>query len=144
MIRLCPTLVYTKSLSNTCDRDFSIIKKAVKKVDRIYDVKQYCEMLLNAHKQPNKFKINLVETSAILNFVERIKRCRKNCKSVISASIIYALEYSSENQRTVTAREFTDGLVHHIFRLKLKRSVKLPTEQAYEGPNCINDEKLNT
>ncbi|KAJ8896710.1 hypothetical protein PR048_002055 [Dryococelus australis] len=65
MIRVCQALVrqiqhyypIQGHSFNTCDQDFSIMKKAVKKVDRIYDIKQYCELLLNTLKQPNKFTI---------------------------------------------------------------------------------------
>ncbi|KAJ8889234.1 hypothetical protein PR048_008732 [Dryococelus australis] len=66
----------------------------------------------------------------------------KTAKVLFQPASFMHFEYSSENQGIVTTREFIDGLVHHTFSLKLKHSVKLPTEQAYEGPNCINDKKI--
>lgn len=170
MIRLCQALVDTKRFDkiqhyfpvrghsfNACDRDFSIIKKATKKVDRIYDVKQYCELLLNAPKRPNKFTINLVETSDILNFVEwwpqmykrggiseesRSKAVAKTAKVRFQPASFMHFEYSSENPGTVTTRDFIDGLLHHTFSLKLKHTVTLTDKQAYEEPNRINDKKM--
>ncbi|KAJ8869027.1 hypothetical protein PR048_030573 [Dryococelus australis] len=66
---------------------------------------------------------------------QKLQRCKFQ-----PASFMH-FEYSSDNQRIVTTTEFIEGLVHHTFSLKLKHSVKLPTEHAYEGPNCINDKK---
>ncbi|KAJ8866655.1 hypothetical protein PR048_032516 [Dryococelus australis] len=140
MIRLCQALVDTKKVGQITIL-FPGTRKLFKKVDLICYVKQYCELLLNEPKQPNKFTINLVETSGILNFVERWPTMYKRggiSKESRKRDVANTAKYSSENQETVATGEFIEGLMYNNFNLKLKHSVTLPTEQAYEGPTCIN------
>ncbi|XP_046666325.1 uncharacterized protein LOC124358073 [Homalodisca vitripennis] len=50
-----------------CDRDFSVIKRKVRRCDRVYTVKEYAEMFLSASLK-NEFYVVLPESEDILNF----------------------------------------------------------------------------
>lgn len=43
-----------------CDRDFGVVKRALKKNDTVYTIKQYTELFVSASQQ-NKFTVYLIE-----------------------------------------------------------------------------------
>lgn len=79
-LRLCRALVDTnrfKTVKNffpirghsflPCDRDFGVVKRALKKWDRLYTPFQLMELIVSSSKQL-KFTVKLIETSDIINF----------------------------------------------------------------------------
>ena len=50
-----------------CDRNFSVVKRALNKLDRIYTVKEYLEIIVNSFAKAN-FTAKLIEAEDILDF----------------------------------------------------------------------------
>lgn len=131
-----------------CDRDFSMIKRKLKKQDRIFTVHQLTEIIANS-SNTNKFLVKEVSSSEIFDFKTWWPKFYK--KNVISRETRYEgrdkkyafniskfsqFVYDSEQVGRVVASEYIDGLQRHTFDLKQtgnfgKLQPTLPLVKAY-------------
>jgi len=51
-----------------CDRDFVLIKKQLNKVDRLYTLEDYVELILKSSRNPEKLSVFLVDKSMIYDY----------------------------------------------------------------------------
>jgi len=51
-----------------CDRDFALIKKQLNRVDQLYTLEEYVELILKSSRNPEKFSVFLVDKSMILDY----------------------------------------------------------------------------
>ncbi|VEN44475.1 unnamed protein product [Callosobruchus maculatus] len=141
------------------DQDFGVMKRKIRKHDRIFIPDQYYSIMSNA--SPN-FKVFVIKTSQIYNFSKWWplyykrnclsdesfgKKVPKEQKQSFTPSSFMSFEYNQNKRGVVVAHQFIDGLIYHTFSLLRTTStdvVTLPlTEQAY--PNNwvpINPKKI--
>lgn len=127
-----------------CDRDFGVVKRSLKKNDRVYTLKQYAELFIVASQQ-NKFTVHLIEddNSIIKSFKTWWpKFYKRNCSSTdavrsekipFNISRFMQLSYNDTSKGMVTAYDYIDGIVSYTFPIGTKRlrpSI-LCTELAY-------------
>lgn len=80
LIRLCLAIVHAgrfKSVNQyfpirghsflPCDRDFAVVKRKIKKVDRFYTVKEIADIIVSSSQQ-GKFSVTMVENEQIKDF----------------------------------------------------------------------------
>nr|CAH7750615.1 unnamed protein product [Callosobruchus chinensis] len=133
-----------------CDRDFSIIKRALKKRDRIYNVHELTEIIANASRT-QKFQVREVYTIKITNFKAWWSRFyKKNAVSLETRNLeriqkvhfnitkFHCFVYDSERSGTVRAAEFIKGVVEHTFDLNrsennIRQCIKY-VQDPYKGP----------
>nr|CAH7725408.1 unnamed protein product [Callosobruchus chinensis] len=128
-----------------CDRDFSIIKRALKKRDRIYNVHDLTEITANASRT-QKFEVREVSTIEITNFKAWWPRFyKKNAVSLETRNLertqkvhfnirkFHYFVYDSERSGTVKPAELIKGVVEHTFDLNQSGNniVLLPTTPCY-------------
>lgn len=146
-----------------CDRDFAIIKRALKSHDRIYGIHELTNIIIQSSKT-HKFTVQEVESKEMMEFKKWLpKFYKKTCISeetkprdvprdrkvnfMISTCMHFI--YSSKFTAQIVARPFIDSLTTHTFRLQQPgvTEVKLPDEVAYPlhkvpiKPAKINDIK---
>lgn len=101
-----------------CDRDFGVIKRSLKKHDRIYNLHKYTEVIITSSLQ-RKFTVNEVQTDEILDFKKwwpqyykkdntsvQTTNLRKDEKVNIAISKFHHLIYESEKPGSIQASEF--------------------------------------
>ncbi|KAG8326620.1 hypothetical protein J6590_035710 [Homalodisca vitripennis] len=133
-----------------CDRDFGVIKRVIRRHDRVYSPEQYNKMIQSAKKLEPKFIVKSVKNHDILDFNQWWPEYfKKTCQSVrtkepFKVSTYSHLTFSAANRGYVTARRFIDGLnSDSIFKLYKGGEVILPSERAYNGKVPIKVAKLN-
>jgi hypothetical protein len=68
-----------------CDRDFGAIKRTLRKIDRIYTLREYLKLIIQSSNK-NKFKVQLITHSDIFDFKSWWnKYYKKTCNSVESS-----------------------------------------------------------
>lgn len=114
-----------------CDRDFALVKKNLRKYDRISTVHQITELIVTSStKKYDKFSVKEVETTDILDFKtwwpklykktcisEESKKLPRNERVNFNISTFACFKYSSELKGQVQAYQYIDGLVSHTFIL---------------------------
>lgn len=141
-----------------CDRDFSILKRKIKKCDRIYTLKQCIELIVtSSHKK--SFLVTVPDCGEIIDYknwwpyfykknmlsVESVgKRIPRDEKVNLKISQFMQFTHSSDNEGVVVARNYIDGIQRHTFRLRnTKPGLTLPSAKAYaEGKIPINKKKM--
>lgn len=73
-----------------CDRNFSVIKRSLKKFDRIYSPDQYNEIITSSKKKKPKFQVKRLTNTDILDF----KGCwpqyfKKTVKDIEKKTVLY-------------------------------------------------------
>lgn len=142
-----------------CDRDFSVVKRKIKKVDRIYTMKEYAELLLHSTNITDKFLVKMVDTADIkdlnswwpnhykrnVNSTETMARnVPRESKQKFNISTFKEFEYSAESKGEVKAKTFIGGLQQHTFSLKKTQTTPdLPTTPAYTAKVPINRKKID-
>lgn len=139
------------------DQDFGVMKKKIKKCDRIYVPDEYYAIMSEA--SPN-FKVFMLATHQILNFSQWWptfykrtclsnesfgKRVKKEHKESFYPSRYLSFQYEKDKKGTVIVQDFIDGLGNYTFNLARNKSItiKLPTECAYPaGSVPINPKKI--
>ncbi|KAG8308629.1 hypothetical protein J6590_105164 [Homalodisca vitripennis] len=123
-----------------CDRDFGVIKRVIRRHDRVYSPEQYNKMIQSAKKLEPKFIVKSVKNHDILDFNQWWPEYfKKTCQSVrtkepFKVSTYSHLTFSAVKRGYVTARRFIDGLnSDSIFKLYKGGEVILPSERAYNG-----------
>jgi hypothetical protein len=143
-----------------CDRDFSIIKREIRKHDRFYTIHEITEMIIQSSKS-NKFIVKEVSTEEILDFKNwwpvlykrngiseetREKTVPKGQKQKFMISSMMHMTYDSEMPGFVVARPLIDSIIFHTFELKQKpqpRDLSGPIAKAYpQGKVTIKNQKI--
>lgn len=143
-----------------CDRDFSIIKRSLRKHDRLYSVHQLTEIIISS-SQSQKFSVVEVDAADILDFKTWWKEFyKKTCVSEetrgnkvpkaqkvhFGISSIMHFTYSQVTPGTITARHFIDGLTVQTFKLSHLQEPKptFPSKKAYPaGKIPLKVQKVN-
>lgn len=130
-----------------CDRDFAIIKRKLRKRDRIYTIHELTELIISSSTK-NKFSVKEVTTSDIVNFKDWWpKFYKKNCisedtisksvprqsKVAFNISSYSQFIFDKENKGCVVVSQFIDGAFAHTFKLQQpgKNMPALPSVSAY-------------
>lgn len=138
-----------------CDRDFGIIKRAIRRHDRIYTPLQYVSIIAKAKTSKPNFTIKVIDTHEVLNFkawwpayfkktTKEIVTDKETIKESFSIAKYKHLTYESEHPGFIVTREFIDGITTSKFRLS-KNNVTappFPNERAYNGKVPIKAKKL--
>lgn len=142
-----------------CDRDFAVLKRKIRRTDRIYTVKEVAALILSSTAK-NIFLVSLPSSYDIIDYKKWWpKFYKKNMLAVESAgrhipkeqkvsfkiSQYCYFRYSHERDGVVVVRDFIDGLIEHSFNLRNanKERLVLPTNKAYpEGQIPINKKKM--
>ncbi|KAJ8866022.1 hypothetical protein PR048_033546 [Dryococelus australis] len=112
-----------------------VIKRKVRKTDRIYTPKRYMELILHSTVQSDKFNVKKVESEEVIDFkkcwptlykkyvmsseshsrnVPRNKTTEVHCFNFFFLELVYFSEHVGQ----VMTRPFMAGLVEHTFHLK--------------------------
>lgn len=143
-----------------CDRDFSVVKRGLKKFDHTYTLDEYRKRILECPRK-QKFSIKVPKTEDITDFKQwwpkhYKKTClsaesqgrgiRKDLKVSFKINQFMHFTYSSNTPNKVTARDFIEGMSSHTFLLQTSKEkrIPLPEEKAYTGPLPINKKKWIT
>lgn len=143
-----------------CDRDFSIVKRKIRKTDRIYTMKEYVELILQSTVKSDKFMVKMVESEDVKDFkswwprlykrnvisTETMARSvRRDGKQKFTICSFMEFLYSKENKGEVKAKTYIGGLQQHTFHLKKESSPPtLPTSYAYHEKRVpINKKKID-
>jgi hypothetical protein len=172
MVRFCLALVETRRFSSIehyfpirghsflpCDRVFGVIKRHLRKIDRIYTIKQLVEYIVESSEKMN-FIVHLIESKDIIDFktwwsqfylksclsLETNKRdIPRNMRVSFTISKFHYFKYDGQLPGVVTAREYIGGLAIHTFPMKIKGNINvvLPSGRAYMEELPINEKKMN-
>lgn len=104
-----------------CDRDFAVLKRKIKKTDRIYILKDYIELILTSNRK-NEYLVIVPESKDIINFkswwpkknmlsIESVgKSVPKEQKVNFKISKFMHFSHSSTHENKVLACSYIDGL----------------------------------
>lgn len=145
-----------------CDRDFALIKKQLNRVDRLYTLDEYVELIIKSSKNPEKFLVILVDKSMIYDFQiwfpqfyikttnaleclsrnKTFKQRRTIEKFLISK--YYYFECVSEKSGIIKASEFIDGIVSYHFKLRKNNTIPIqyPKTLVYDSSLPILESKM--
>jgi len=116
---------------NPCDRDFSVIKRKIKTVDRIYTVKEYVELILSSSAS-NNFQVVMVTPDMIFDYKNwwpplykrnvisqetKGRNVKKEDKVNFAISKYMEFRYSSQLKGIIEALPFIDGLCMSTFNV---------------------------
>lgn len=141
-----------------CDRDFSIIKRQLKKFDRIYSLREITENVTKSSKN-NKFMVTLVESEMILDFKKwwgqyykksvvseetRSRTVPKDEKQLFGISSFMHFSFNKNMPGTIVAKKFIHGIVSHTFCLRqdLQEPVFPPNPAYPQGRVPIKQNKI--
>lgn len=130
-----------------CDRDFAMVKRKLRKCDRIFTIHQITELIITSSTS-NKFTVKEVKTDEIINFTAwwpnfYKKNCisegtisnsvPRNSKAHFNISTYSEFIYDTEKTGCVQVLEFIQGALNDTFKLqKTGRSLPvLPSTAAY-------------
>lgn len=131
-----------------CDRDFGIVKRVVRRSDRIYLPEEYEQMIVTCRKT-KPFTVTNISYKDIIEFKNWWPNFyKKTCKSVGQEKVNFTVSnyrqftYSSETPGYVTTSEFIGGFVSHTFKLiKPHVNPQIP-QKVYEEAVPINEKKI--
>lgn len=176
LIRLCAALVdsgrFKKIEQNfpirghsylPCDRDFALIKRNLKKYDRIYDLHEYTEIIVSSGCR-NKFTVHEIHSennTQILDFKSWWPTCyKRDCtseetqhnsrenKQNFSILKFHHFIHDCSKPGVVRASEYINGFIWHSFHITHAKKAKsvfplqFPKSPAYRGPLPILQSKL--
>lgn len=161
LIKMCMALAETKRFDKVlqyypfrghsflpCDRDFGVIKRKLKKFDRIFLLHQYTEIIIRASAGRN-FTVKEVSTQEILNFKDwwptyykksicslESKSAKKTKKENFMISNYHYFEHDSKTPGIVKASALINSFMVDTFPLKKPKNntnsiIKMPTARAY-------------
>lgn len=172
LIRLCSALVSLKLFQSVeqyypvrghsflpCDRDFAVLKRKIKRQDRIFTIKEYAELIL-ASSTKKSFTVILPTSKDIIEYkkwwpifykrnmlsVETIGRnvSKENKVSLKISKYCYFL-HSIEMPGLLQAKPYIGGLLGDTFMLRNsnRQDLFLPSKHAYpKGKIPINKKKM--
>lgn len=139
------------------DQDFGVMKRKIKKCDRIYVPGEYYDIMSKANPS---FSVFLLSTREVMNFSKwwptYYKRTclsdesfgrhvpNKN-KQSFSPSTYMSFEYDRNKKGVIVTKQFIDGLIRHTFNVVRNKAmeISLPDTQAYPlGHVSINPKKI--
>lgn len=140
-----------------CDRDFSVIKRKIKRCDRVYTPDEYARLIAESSQLGN-FTVELLETNFSADFkswwpkyykknvvsIETSARSVPRSQKVLfNVSTFFMFVYDSQNKGVVQAMPTIDSFLTHHFRL-LTNATTIPELPAIEahGKCPINDKKI--
>lgn len=135
-----------------CDRNFSTIKRVIRRNDRVFVPEQYNDIISTARKTGDPFIVYQVANEDILSFKKWWPTCfKKTVSSVTDSKVKFLiskyrhLKYKSTSKGYVEVCEFIDGFNSETFKLlKIKANeLVFPGEKAYDGQVSINIKKIN-
>lgn len=132
-----------------CDRDFSMVKRILKKHDRYYSVHDITAMICESSTE-NKFQVIEIEGDDILEFKNWWKTYyKKSCVSMetfgrkipkdqkehFSISKYKQFTYDSKKKGIIVARPYINSMITHTFRMyhSSKPDIQLPGKKAYNN-----------
>ncbi|PSN53749.1 hypothetical protein C0J52_02214 [Blattella germanica] len=141
-----------------CDRDFSVVKRTVKKQDRVYLPLDYTELITSSSSK-NAFTVHMVHKEEILDFkswwpahykknvlsVESQGRTvPREMKQHFSISEFMEFSYYKQTPGVVKTRNFIDGMQEHTFRLAEQNLIPdFPSKAAFSSEVAmISDKKM--
>lgn len=142
-----------------CDRDFAVLKRKLKKCDRIFTLRQYAELILSSSAK-ERFLVVLVDSDDVIDVANwwprffkksviseetRGARVPKEQKIRLQVSKFMQFSHHADAPFTFKAKTFIDGLQVHTFNIKSPAQGQLvfPTEKAYpKGFIPINSKKM--
>lgn len=130
-----------------CDRDLGVIKRKLKKFDRIFSLHEYTEIILQASSRRN-FTVKEVSTQEILNFKNwwstyykktvcsmESKSASKTNKLDFTISKFHYFEHDSKTPGIVKASEVINSSMLHTLALNNPKNkpdiIEMPTTKAY-------------
>ena len=141
-----------------CDRDFSMVKRKIRKMDRIYLLKEYAELIIESSKKMN-FEVKIAKTEEVLHFKEwwpqfyrknaisvetQGRATHRNNKQHFHVTQFMQFCYSHETVGVVKVRSFIDGAEEHTFQLTEPSVIPpSPMSQAYQDNIPINEKKMH-
>lgn len=142
-----------------CDRDFSIIKRELKKHDRIYSVHEITEIIIKSSKNQKFIVVEVNSPTMVYNVKdwwpkfykrniasEETKRKRKEDRIFFGISKFHHFEYNSDQKGVCTARQEINGIIAHTYKMTScnNNDLHLPNQIAYPtGKVSIKSAKLN-
>ncbi|XP_069687193.1 uncharacterized protein [Periplaneta americana] len=140
-----------------CDRDFGVVKRKLRKTDRVYVPEQY-NTLIHQENTNNRFSVESVTTDDILNFkcwwpehykkttcsLDTLGKKGKN-KKMFSPTQFSEFVYSKDDPGCVTASVVIGSEIskHRFCMTKTGTGrMVMPTQKAYNGKIPINTKKL--
>lgn len=141
-----------------CDRDFSVIKRKVKTLDRTYTLHDYVEQIITSSDKMN-FMVTIPQTEDIYDFKSwwkpyykrntlsessKGRHVPKDQKVNFNISNFRHFTYNSLEKGTVLTRQFIDCVVVHKFCLSsgLVRPIEPPKKAYPSGKVPINLKKI--
>lgn len=132
-----------------CDRNFSVIKRAVRRLDRIYSPGQYQDIIRSAKKRFPPFEVKRVQRDSILDFKgwwpQYFKKTSKDINKTgrtFNLSKYRHLKFTEGEAGFVMTSSYIGGLLYDVFKLNKTSCVVLPTVKAYNARIPINSKKL--
>lgn len=141
-----------------CDRNFGLVKRHLKRTDRVYSPTQYAKMLVEASSnskftsvlhEGKIFSVNFKNwwkkyyKTKILSVESLGKRVPKEEKETFSISKYYMFVCEKNNKGVLKTYNFIDGLRSHTFKLAKSETIPFPTEMAYKEKCPINSKKID-
>lgn len=140
-----------------CDRDFSVVKRKLRKVDRVYVPMKLTELVIHSSSKSN-FEVQMVESSDILDvkswwpnyykkndlsIESRGRNVSRSEKQSFAISEFMQFYYSDEHVGSVKVQKYIDGFVENTFFLAIsKHAPPYPTDKAYTDKIPINKSKI--
>lgn len=141
-----------------CDRDFSIVKRKLRKHDRFSTIHEITELVITSSKS-NKFIVKEVQTDDIINFKDwwptfykknsiseetSSRSTPRSGKVHFNISTFSQYTYDADKKGCVEASQYIDGAIKHTFKLRQSgKSPVLPSAVAYPlGKVPIKAKKL--
>lgn len=173
LVRFCMALIQTGRFDKVtqyfpirghsflpCDRDFGVIKRHLRKFDRIYSVHEYTEHIIQSSKS-NKFVVREVSTQDIFAWKtwwptyykktvmsnESLKKnVPRNQKVSFTISKYHHILHDKNMPGIIEARQYINGLNADHFDLALpnkRQNICMPSQKAYIGDKIpILDTKI--
>ncbi|CAH1108695.1 unnamed protein product [Psylliodes chrysocephalus] len=143
-----------------CDRNFAVVKRKIKKKDRIFLLKEYSELIITSSCK-GSFSVYLIdkENSVLKDYKTWwLQFYKKNCLSIASLgrgvpkdekvlftiSTFMQFTHTEDKKGYVLARNYIDGLIEHEFKLNTSTPItSFPIEAAYPDVKVpINAKKM--
>lgn len=131
------------------DRTFGVLKRAIKKHDRICSPDQYKVIICNAKRKFPPYEVVDVDIDDILNFKAWWPHFfKKTCKSIGNVKEPFQISkyrhiiYDAKLRGYIKASEFIDGALFTSFKFNKSDIITFPSEKAYNGKVPIKKKKL--
>lgn len=143
-----------------CDRAFGVLKRSLRRCERLYTPRQLVELIVQSSTVPDFFTVHMVTSEDILNFKQwwtryykktalsletKDKRVPRSQKVDFTISKFHHFNFIKvDGNVPVKCREFINGLTKHTFLLKINNRgvVPLPDQHVYMDKIPIKTKKM--